>query len=179
LKLVKRQRMQPLAPDVTPFGFSPAAAGACQPSSVAADERPPLWSNAPLELLRISPNEAKGCGRFSPAEAVPNIGSTPRGPVSTAFARAQFAYAYTARGSRPEPSRDKRRKQYIEARELLAAHIESAWCAMASVCRVYINFRLRRQPFCLQMPPLPPPRPAFSPETRDGYFVHADGQIVD
>lgn len=74
------------------------------------------------ESLRISPKEAKGLRPISPAEAVQSIGSTREGRFPQL--RELFAYAYTQEAASLMVE-GQRRKQYIEARELLAAHIES------------------------------------------------------
>ena len=74
------------------------------------------------EGLRINPKEQKGLRPISPAEAIANMEST-RGGRFPGLAEL-VAYAYTQ-----EPAslivEAQRRKPYIEARELLTAHIES------------------------------------------------------
>ena len=91
-----------------------------QPASVARTSGR-LLVYAP-ESLRISPKEAKGLRPISPAEAVQNIGSTRDGRFPQLRELIAYAYTQEAAGLTVE---GQRRKPYIEARELLAAHIES------------------------------------------------------
>jgi hypothetical protein len=74
------------------------------------------------ESLRANPQEVKGLAPIAPAEAVQTIPSTRNGRFPQL--REIAAYAYTG-----EPAgaiiAAERRKPYIEARELLAAHVES------------------------------------------------------
>jgi hypothetical protein len=91
-----------------------------QPASVARTSGR-LLVYAP-ESLRINPQELKGLRPISPAEAVANVEST-RGGRFPGLAELA-AYAYTQ-----EPAslivNAQRRTPYIEARELLTAHVES------------------------------------------------------
>ncbi|HEX5103549.1 MAG TPA: hypothetical protein VFV87_07040, partial [Pirellulaceae bacterium] len=91
-----------------------------QPASVARTSGR-LLVYAP-ESLRINPQEVKGLRPISPTEAVANVGSTRDGRF--AGLNPLVAYAYTQ-----EPAslivEGTRRKPYIEARQLLSAHIES------------------------------------------------------
>ena len=74
------------------------------------------------ESLRINPQEVKGLRPISPAEALANMESTRGGRFEGL--NQLVAYAYTQ-----EPAslivEGTRRKPYIEARQLLSAHIES------------------------------------------------------
>jgi hypothetical protein len=91
-----------------------------QPASVARTAGR-LLVYAP-ESLRINPKEVKGLRPISPAEALANMESTRAGRFEGL--NQLVAYAYTQ-----EPAslivEGQRRKPYIEARQLLSAHIES------------------------------------------------------
>ncbi|HZN36502.1 MAG TPA: hypothetical protein VFB80_21885 [Pirellulaceae bacterium] len=91
-----------------------------QPSSVARTSGRVLVY-AP-ESLRINPKESKGLRPISPAEAVQVVASTRGGRFPQL--RELLAYAYTQEAA-SLIAEGQRRKPYIEARELLTAHVES------------------------------------------------------
>jgi hypothetical protein len=74
------------------------------------------------ESLRANPQEAKGLAPISPAEAVQNIPSTRNGRFPQL--RELAAYGYTSDPASLAVAAE-RRKPYVEARELLTAHVES------------------------------------------------------
>jgi hypothetical protein len=74
------------------------------------------------ESLRITPKELKGLRTISAAEALENMESTRAGRFPQLAQLAAYAYTQEPAGLIVD---GERRKPYIEARQLLAAHIES------------------------------------------------------
>jgi hypothetical protein len=91
-----------------------------QPASVARTSGRVLVY-APVSL-RVNPKETKGLRPISPAEAVQQVPSTRVGRFGDLREIVAFAYTQEAASLIVEAQR---RKPYIEAREMLAAHIES------------------------------------------------------
>lgn len=120
VELVKRQDDPNLLAPTNVLSVINVPLPRVQPASVARTSGR-MVLHAP-ESLRINPKETKGLRPISPAEAVQVVPCARDGRFPTL--RELLAYAYTQ-----EPAslivEGQRRKPYIEARELLTAHIES------------------------------------------------------